>query len=586
VEFRILGPLEVPVAVGPAKQRALLGALLLRANEIVATEQLVDDLWGETPPASAPKLVQAYVSQLRRALGTEIVITRAPGYVATIEPDELDAVRFSRLVADADALAQAGKLDRALAVYDEALALWRGRVLADVTLESRARDDAELLEELRLGALARRIDCALALGRAAELVPELEALVAQQPFHEGLRAQLMLALYRCGRQADALAAYRDARRALVDELGIEPGPELRRLEQAILAHDPSLRALPRARRRRPLAASLALLLAGGAVAAAALALSAGGAPRALAHVPPNSIAVIDPEHDQLVAAVPLHTRPSGVAFAAGALWVTTADDRTLVEIDPKSHAVIRSLGLVVPPVHLTAGGGSVWIADRYGRRVEQVQASTGIVVRVVRLRLRAQVGRFRGAVLDWPIAVAASPGALWLGRDLGVLTRVDARTGRERQLAVDSAGGVAYDGRSLWSAGGFLYERPEVRRLDPRSGRVLARAQLPDLGAGRGADALAADANAVWGASETAEAVWRLASNADVVTSVLQLRHAPAYIARGGDAVWTANDDATVSRIDPATGNLVATIALGRSPRVAYPVGLAVGAGRIWVPVR
>jgi class 3 adenylate cyclase/DNA-binding SARP family transcriptional activator len=247
VEFRILGPLEVrgdgrPVALGGAKQRAVLVLLVLRAGELLATERIVDELWGDTPPPSATKTVQVYVSQLRKTLGRDVVETRGSAYV--LHADDVDARRFERLLDEGRRLlpTDAAGAERVLA---EALALWRGSPLADVAYERFAAGEIARLEELRLVAREGRLKARLALGAHAQAVPELEALVREQPLRESLRRLLMLALYRSGRQADALAAYQDARVSLVDELGLEPGPALQQLEQAILRQDPALE-LPRA----------------------------------------------------------------------------------------------------------------------------------------------------------------------------------------------------------------------------------------------------------------------------------------------------------------------------------------------------
>src|SRR5262245_47869447 len=247
MQFRILGPLEVAdghgaISFDAPKQRTLLAVLLLHANEVVSSERLIDELWGDSPPATAGKVVQTYVSQLRKALGHEMIVTRPPGYVLQVEEGALDADRFHRLTRDARALVATGRQARAEAVYREALAFWRGPPLADVVFESFAANEVEGLDEERLKALMDRIDCDLALGRHHELVPELETLVGQYPLRERLRAQLMLALYRSGRQAEALEVYRETRQRLAEDLGIEPGQELRELEQAILRQDESLRS--------------------------------------------------------------------------------------------------------------------------------------------------------------------------------------------------------------------------------------------------------------------------------------------------------------------------------------------------------
>jgi DNA-binding SARP family transcriptional activator len=208
----------------------------LRRNEVVSSDRLTDELWGESPPATAAKSIQVYVSGLRKVLGEGRLTTRAPGYVLRAEPDEVDLAVFERLVGSARGAEPA----RASQILRSALALWRGPALGDLAYEPFAQADVDRLEELRLAALEQRIDADLACGRHAELVGELRGLVAASPLRERLRFQLMLALYRTGRQADALEAYRQARRELDEELGLEPGHDLQRLEHAILQHDPAL----------------------------------------------------------------------------------------------------------------------------------------------------------------------------------------------------------------------------------------------------------------------------------------------------------------------------------------------------------
>jgi DNA-binding SARP family transcriptional activator/tetratricopeptide (TPR) repeat protein len=245
VEFRLLGPLEVAeqnrvLELGALKQRSLLAVLLLHANEVVPVERLVDELWGESPPATVGKSVQVYVSRLRKQLGDGRLITRAPGYLLRVDPSELDLARFERLVDEAgasDPVAAARKLS-------EALALWRGPPLADLAYEPFAQPEIARLEELRLQAVEQRIDAVLAIPGHAQPIGELEALVAEHPLRERLRGQLMLALYRSGRQAEALDAFHDARAALTEQLGIEPSRALRELHEAILRQDAGLDAAP------------------------------------------------------------------------------------------------------------------------------------------------------------------------------------------------------------------------------------------------------------------------------------------------------------------------------------------------------
>src|SRR4051812_8099864 len=295
MEFRILGPLEVleegrPFALGGAKQRALLAVLLLRANEVVSRGRLIDELWGGEPPDTAHTALQVHVSQLRKLLGRDTIVTQTPGYLIRVSDGELDLHRFEQLVAAARAEepAQAARLLR------EGLALWRGAPLAELG-DSFAPAERARLEEQRLAGLEQRIEAELALGRHAELVPELEGLVREHRLRERLRGQLMLALYRCGRQADALDVYRSGRR-LLDELGLEPDDELQRLEKAILNHDPSLNppvvpgagrpSLPRRRR---------------------------ASSRTQPAVPPDSVAVIDLERSRVVGHVLVGRRPVALA---------------------------------------------------------------------------------------------------------------------------------------------------------------------------------------------------------------------------------------------------------------------------------
>jgi DNA-binding SARP family transcriptional activator len=247
MEFRILGPLEVAdgdriIALASAKQRALLAILLLHAGQVVSSDRLLDELWGERSPESGRTALQVLISKLRKVLGDAgaLLVTRPPGYLISLEREQLDLFRFERLVGEADAAeprVAAGKLR-------EALGLWRGPALADLAYESFAQPAIGRLQELRLAALEKRIEADLALGRHGDLVAELEGLVAEHPLSERLRGELMLALYRCGRQAEALAGYQSARRTLVEELGSEQSPSLRELEQAVLRQDPALELTP------------------------------------------------------------------------------------------------------------------------------------------------------------------------------------------------------------------------------------------------------------------------------------------------------------------------------------------------------
>ena len=238
MEFRLLGPLEVvdgtePVALGGRKARALLGRLVLDVNRTVSVQRLVDDLWGDDAPESAAKMVQIHVSQLRKVLPEAVLLTRPPGYVVEIDPEAVDVTRFVRLRGEGRAALAAGDPETAAARLREALHLWRGPALAEFT-EPFARAEGAHLEELRVVCLEERIEADLALGGHADVVGELEALVARHPLREALHGQLMLALYRAGRQAEALSAYAEFRNVLDEQLGIEPSAALKALQSRIL----------------------------------------------------------------------------------------------------------------------------------------------------------------------------------------------------------------------------------------------------------------------------------------------------------------------------------------------------------------
>jgi predicted ATPase/DNA-binding SARP family transcriptional activator len=261
LDYRILGPLEVregerPLALGGAKQRAVLALLLLEANRVVSTDRLIDCLWPERPPGRPQTAVQGYVSDLRKVLEPErrpgapfqVLTTQGPGYLLGLEPDQLDLRRFERLLEEGKKALAERRPEAAARMLGEAISLWRGPALADFTYEPWAQGPIARLEDLRLACLEERIEADLALGRHGELVGELEVLIGEHPLRERLRGQLMLALYRSGRQAEALAAYQDARRRLVDELGIEPSAEVQALNRAILKQeaDLALEPLPQA----------------------------------------------------------------------------------------------------------------------------------------------------------------------------------------------------------------------------------------------------------------------------------------------------------------------------------------------------
>ncbi|HET9242909.1 MAG TPA: BTAD domain-containing putative transcriptional regulator [Gaiella sp.] len=586
LRFRILGPLEVrngeeTVRLGAAKQRALLGVLLLHANETVSTSRLVDALWGERAPATAVGLVQGYVHALRKQLGASALETRAPGYRLLVEPRSLDLLEFERLTSEA----RAAPVVESVKLRREALALWRGPPLADVVLEGPERHELARLSELRLGTQIERIDAELRLGRHSQLVGELEALVAEHPYQELAAALLMLALYRSGRQAEALDVYRAMRTRLDNELGLQPGQQLRDLEAAILRQDDTLAApitvrepglaepmptapepaaVPPPRRLRLLALGGAIaLLAVAAVAVAALLLR-DDAP---VDVPPNSVAVIDADTNRVVGSIPVGTRPGPVAAGAGFVWVGNLDDMSLSRIDPATREQVRIL-LQATPDAVTADGAAAWALNGRLGRLYRVDAES----RLVAEQAFGHGSRSESAGVD------AGEGWVWAAFG-ATLARVDPATLDGDAYPSTAAGAtalvVAYD--SVWVATAAA----QVQRFSLDT-FYLGPVDTPTT-VGRAPSGIAAGAEAIWVACRDDDVVERIAADLVVASSrQIEVGDGPTAVAFGAGAVWVANaNDGTVSRIDPETSEVVKTIEVGHAP-----AGIAVSGGRVWVSVQ
>jgi YVTN family beta-propeller protein len=597
MEFRILGPLEVcsegrELSLGGAKQRALLAVLLLHANEVVSVDRLVDELWGDRPPATASKVVQVYVSQLRKALRgrrgrdeeERVLVTRPPGYMLRVEPGQLDVDRFEELVDQARQELAAGSARRAAHMLLEALALWRGPALADFALDAFAQSEIARLEEARISAVEERIEADLALGRHSELVGELESLVTAHPFRERLRGQLMLALYRCDRQAEALAAYRDARRLLIEELGLEPSQALQGLEKAILVQDPLLAVAPvadsddlppgvgampgelhplrvRSRLRRHLYAVLltAVLLLAGGIAAAVVELAGG--PALLRSVPVNSLALIDASTGRLKGGIAVGARPTAVVVRGGSVWVANFDEQTLSRVDPVTKKELTRIPAGGAPTGLAAGGGFVWVTHGFAGTVSRIDPGLN------RITGTLQLG---SGVAD--VAVAAN--AVWIVNGLdGTVLRIDPATGAlVWTIAVGgSPTGVAADARSLWVADGR-----SVLKVDMATNRVVARIALRHQ-----ATRVAVGAGTVWVSANLDNVVTRIDIATGSAAVDIPVGEGPVGLAADAKAVWVADGLAgAVSRIDPAKNRVVATIPVGSEPGAVALVG-----GSVWVTV-
>ena len=540
MEICVLGPVEVRVngaaaALGGPKQRAVLAMLVLRRNEVVSRDRLIDGVWGERPPEAAQRSLDSYVSRLRAILGPDRIERRAPGYVVRLEPGELDLERFETLLEEGRAAAANGDAANASEALRQALGLWHGPALADLLYEPFAADEAERLEERRVLALEERIDADLALGGGPELVSELERLVSQEPFRQRLLAQLMVSLYRAGRQADALAAYEGGRQRLAEELGLEPGPQLRLLERQILDHDPALGGRPappspddsprqgggvarhshRSRYAVLMAVAIALSVALGLWLAGN---RAGRSSTALVGV--NHLGIVS-AGGKLLGDVSVGGSPAGVANGGGATWVSNSAAGTVSRVAAGSNTA-QPIQVGANPTGVAFGAGAVWVTNSGGRTVSRIDPAT-----------------------DGATSI---------------------NTGNGPTAAVYSAGGV-------WVANAI---EGTVVRISTHSLRVS-----PPIPVGATPSALAAGFGSIWVANASDDTVSKVDPATRRVVDSINVGGDPTALAVASGSIWVANRAAgTVSRIDPRNDNVELTVRVGREPR-----SLASAAGLLWVGV-
>jgi YVTN family beta-propeller protein len=599
MEFRILGPVEVRddgriVRLGGGKQRAVLALLLLNANRVVASERMIEQLWGELPPATAATALQGHISSLRKALGADVIATRPPGYVLETAIGELDLERFEWLMAEGRDALERGDPERAAERLRAALELWRGEALGDIAFEPFVQTEAARLEGLRLDAVQDRIEADLTTGHGPELVGELDRLVAAEPLRERFWAQLMLALYRSGRQAEALGAYRRARQSLVSQLGIEPGPELRDLERRILAHDPTLGRGPRlpVPLRRTANARLALALMGLAalgVIVTALLLFAGGSDPTAA-VPADSVAIIDLRRNAIVGAIPVLQDPGPIAAGAGLVWAVNLDSETVSRIDPQARRLLGTKGVGEVPGNIAGATGEVWVLDRClggesGTLLHIHTAGAGGIdldEEIPLADLAPEPGTGVGS-----LQTASRCGLAAAGRSVWVTTNSPpglVRVDFDRSSATSSVGkaiplahspsAIALGAGSVWAVDA---EQDVVRRIDPVKGEVIRT-----IRAGNGPVAITVGEGAVWVANGDDGSVSRIDPRTSSVTKAISVGEQPAAVTTGTGSVWVANSgDGSVSRIDPQSNDVVDTFSVGHSPQ-----GVAVAGGAAWVTVR
>jgi DNA-binding SARP family transcriptional activator/DNA-binding beta-propeller fold protein YncE len=627
VEYRILGPLEVlddgrPVAVSGAKPRALLAMLLLHAGTVVPRDRLIDGLWGETPPETAQTALQVHVSQLRKVLGREAIVTSSPGYMIEVGEGELDLDRFDHLV---DA-ARVGDPATAAAQLREALALWRGLPLAELDGLDFAGGERARLEERRLGAFEERIDADLLLGRHAQLVPELENLVREHPLRERLRGQLMLALYRCGRQADALETYREGRTLLDEELGLQPGEELRRLERAILEQDTalSLSGAGGQRRASPVPTGTVTFLFTDIEGSTRLVRELGDAYGQL----------LEQHHALLRATFDKHggqeVDSQGDAFffafrrardavraaveaqktLAGASWPRGVTVRVRVGVHTGEPGFAESGYHGLDVVRAARISGSA-----HGRQILISSATRDLVGAAVEDVEFKDLGEHRLKDIEQPqrIFQVLAPG---LEEDFPAPRTLDAARvmtigGREEELAAAAEAAVVVEERRvrvlrrsrLTAAVGALIlggavagvvvaltgggaaavnvVPNSVAVLDPSTERLEA-----DVPVGKRPVAVATGAGGVWVANADDQTISRIDPRTRKVVSTIGVGYDVSDIAVGFGSVWVADgNDGTVTRIDPKLNAVRATIHLGAQDELApNPVfSVTVGAGGVWV---
>jgi DNA-binding SARP family transcriptional activator len=592
VIFRILGPLEAEadgraLRLGGGKQRALLAMLLLSANEVVPRERLIDGLWGESPPETAQTALQVHVSQLRKVLEPargrhepEVLLTRPPGYLIRLEPDALDLLRFERLLREGRSAFAAGDPQTAAETLAAALALWHGQPLADLDSAPFARLESLRLDELRLAAIEEWIDAELALGRQAGVVGELETLVAKHPLRERLRGQLMVALYRCGRQSAALDTYQAGRRRLGEELGLEPGEALQRLERAILNHDPSLDLAP------PHPAPAEPSVPTGTVTFLFTDIE-------------GSTSLVKQLRDAYGELLEKHHSLLRSAFSAGGGH----------EIDTQGDAFFFTFRRARDAVAAAVEAQRAFATEQWPHAAD-VKIRIGIhtgepglagagyhgldVVRAARISGAAYGGQIlvSSATRDLVGDALAEVSFLDIGEH--GLREIDSP---ERIFQVVAAGlrkdfppPRTADGARVMSIGGREEELAaaaeaavgeEIRRVRLRGRtRVLAA-----LGALLLVGAIVAAVVELTGRSSTAtvtvapNSIAVIDPNAGRVVGDVPVGARPVAVAAGAGGIWVANaDDGTVSRIDPKSRRVVSTIGIG-----ADVSDVAVGFGSVWV---
>jgi YVTN family beta-propeller protein len=609
VEFGILGPLEVrrfgrAVPLGGPRQRAVLALLLLEANRVVSMDRLAEDVWGGAPPEGWATTLQTYVFHLRRVLEPDrsrgaaggVLVTRDHGYLLRVDRGHLDGALFQDGFTAGRAALDAGRYAEAAQMLRKALDLWRSPVLADLADYAFTRPEAARLEELRLAALEARIDADLALGGHDALTAELGQLVAEHPLRERLQGQLVLALYRCGRQADALAACRRVRDLLAGELGIDPGEPLRRLHASVLAQDPALdwnggRPAPaedhppaapipapapgspgrwfagsqelaqvRRRARRLLVVGSALAVAA-AACIVAVARPWAGEPTGL---PADSVGLIDSSGGRTGAPV-MAGSPAGLAYGDESVWAVDSAEGTVSRINPATHAVVQTITVGNDPAAVTVTGKDAWVANSGDGTVSQINTTSNTVVQTI-------------PVGNVPVAIASGPSGVWVANEADdTVDRINPATGTVTKRNIEVGGrpdGIAVGQDAVWVANS---DDGTVTRIDPATGQPSG-----PMPVGAGPAGIAVTPAAVWVANSLDLTVSRLDPATGRQKALVPVGDGPGAIAAASNGVWVSDQfDATLRRIDPRTDRVDRVVPVGSSPQ-----GIAVAGPGVWVAAR
>jgi len=596
VEYRVLGPIEVAaggtlVPVTAGKQRELLALLLINANSPVSSDVLIDGLWGERPPATVAKNLHVLVSQLRKALGEGAIATVPGGYQLAVADGATDVERYETLLERGRRELADGRPREAQRTLEDALALWRGRAFEDVVYEDFARAEVERLEERRLIGVEERFEAVLANGRHADAVPDLERFASEQPLRERPAELLMLALYRSGRQAEALAAYDRVRRRLSDELGIEPGQAIRELHEQILRQDPALGATDRrpAMRPTPRRRGRLLLIAGAALVILAAVLAAVVAARssdsqALPQISPDAVGVLDPGTGKLVAQYAVGPTPTQVVTAGDVAWSLNADGSTISRIDLTGATPTSTRGVPTgAPVSILYARNRLWVAVVHRKLSGPLIGSlTAQVIRMDPDTLTAD----RGSIVNLPglgggdVPMTYGMGKLWAGTVDGEVVRIDPDS-LQYQVQVSQAYATALAtglGKVWVTTAATGRTPPSVRAVDPDAkwgGKPIPVA-TPAL------DSVAVAQDAVWAADPTTGNVWKINPGPPTQLTSVHIGGGVFALAVHHGTLWaTSGVNGTVTRITPTPD----AVRLRRYVIGNTPAGVAVSSHGVLVTV-